>query len=485
MAQKVPERYEVYAPGWEDVIHIFPDAALAPRELRERKRRRAERIRKSPTPDVVRSAQEIMTWVDDVQDGLVTLSLATRVVTKYTGKIIPGARWIATGADALNVAGALEALGTGFPQDKRRMRDLIRRQPGSYRARLLRTARSRRVDVGLGELLQVAQTSDTLFGIGISLGAVMSAPIDSLFLTTTGGDLVFPNLTPDVQWDALERYYDATGGTGPLTEEEFDRLMRLPAPQRPDLRIPIPRLIPTLAEIGDLFGFEPDPVPTGELLDAAQTSLEAAALLQHEGQALAFEDHIAVTAAQHLGLQVLGTIHALRDWTNDALLKMRAPLPRHLTMDPSTSLALQRVGMDPQNPGQLPLPGAPSDATWGNVLQTIPRAASAALPHWLNEAPDPGAALFGAHLTWDVARRYLWALEGPDTAIEETLTPEALAVELLLNAELPPAIWRNPKALQAAHRSVTDTLRILDARRLDPGTLLAAATAALAAHPLP
>jgi len=479
------EPYQVSIPAWDDIIHIIPDEARSLEDRRDRRRRRAENLRRSPTPEIVQSTREILTWIDDIQDALVTLSLASRVLVKFTGRILPGARTVATLADALNVATLLDTTGLAFPADKRQMRDLLRRSPASYRARLLRTARTSRVNATLGELLQVLQTTDTLFGVGVSLGAYMAAPVDALFLTTTGGDIVFPCVTPDIDWSIYERAAADAAIYGPLSEAAFDELIKTANRPCTELRVPIPKLFPTLDEIRGAFPDDPLTITAADVLDAASDVLERTSALSWIGQDISFDDHLAILAAQHLALQVLGGITALRDWTPDALLKKTVPIQRHLTLKPHITTALLAAGADPTDPGRLPIPGAPADASWGDLELLLPSRAPAAAAHWRTLAPDQDHRAFADQLTSEVTRQYLWALEGPYSQKIETLTPEALAVELMVNAELPPAIWRNPPALQAAHRALTDTLRILDARRLDPPTLIAAANAALKIHPLP
>lgn len=70
--------FSVRLPGLDDTFHLVPDSALPDEDRTQRAQDRAIRLAASPTPEIVRGAQDILTRIDDVQDGLVTLSLVTR-----------------------------------------------------------------------------------------------------------------------------------------------------------------------------------------------------------------------------------------------------------------------------------------------------------------------------------------------------------------------------------------------------------------------
>ena len=200
--QQVP-RFEVILPGWSDIIHLSSDAALTPEERSIERQRRGASLARSPSPEIVRDLSAIGTAVDDIQDGLVTLSVLGRLSTKLIGKAIPGVGLITTAADAVNVFNVIypnAAIRAGVAASDRagavlsgRKRYLasksVKRALGidqgtslsTYARRLNETLKTGKVGFGLGEALQVAQTSDQLFGVGLSLGPIFGALQDSFF----------------------------------------------------------------------------------------------------------------------------------------------------------------------------------------------------------------------------------------------------------------------------------------------------------------
>ena len=202
-AGQLAPRYEVILPGWSDVIHVASEATLTPEERSVDRQRRGASLSRSPTPEVVANFAKIGQAIDDIQDGLVTLSVAGRLAVKLRGRAIPGVGAITTAADALNflnifypsatVGAAVGAAGRAGAVLSGRRRYLasksVKRALGlnssehlsTYLRRLNETIKTGRVGFGLGEALQVLQTSDSLFGFGVSLGPIFGGLQDTFF----------------------------------------------------------------------------------------------------------------------------------------------------------------------------------------------------------------------------------------------------------------------------------------------------------------
>jgi hypothetical protein len=191
--------FKVRLPGWDDVIHWAPKLARDPADYaRDLARMRAE-LAASPTPDVVRDFAKIGQEIDNVQDALVTLSVLGRVAVATTGRMIPGLGWIATAADVLNMLNLFYPPGVIGGKRWRARREAKRRMSlassltgGTYKQRLLETFKTGKVGLGVGEVLQILQTTDQYFGVGLSLGPIFGASSDALFGLARGVEFEVP-----------------------------------------------------------------------------------------------------------------------------------------------------------------------------------------------------------------------------------------------------------------------------------------------------
>lgn len=243
-----PGRLEVILPGWEDIIHIVPEASVSKVRQEERRRRRVASLSRSPTPNVAQNFAKIAQQIDNVQDALVTLSVAGRVATKIAGRAIPGVGQVAAAADVLNVinvfyprnivggaVGAIRRTGRKISgrskyfaskKVKRDMASLAGLQTGTYSQRLKSTLKSGKVGFGWGEALQILQTSDELVGVGLSLGPIFGAMIDTFFGLLRGAryDLSGPlGLTlPPLSAESLEAMKRNAPGEYDLYRQRFD-----------------------------------------------------------------------------------------------------------------------------------------------------------------------------------------------------------------------------------------------------------------------
>lgn len=200
-AQSGPLRPEflVEAPRWQDVFIFNNNAIFDQRSNQERLLDYQESILRSPTPPNVREVQEILTTLDDLQDEAATLATALMLVQKLGGRAIPGIGQVATAADALNLLQALAgpASGTQLPsrrsrrpgrQAKRLAKDKGVSSAKGYRWRLDNLARTGRLNVGVGDVLQGLQATESLAGVGIQIGGIMGSLTDAVFGALRGAE---------------------------------------------------------------------------------------------------------------------------------------------------------------------------------------------------------------------------------------------------------------------------------------------------------
>lgn len=174
--------FEITIPEWDDVIHIVPERFRPEAERRARKRRLINRLKNSPTPEIVQRVGQIMGVVDDVEDMVSTaLVLAKPLILKLGPRAIPIVGWILTARD---IAEAFLAVSSVIPRGragKNRFTDFLHNTSLRSGARLRRTNRYLRSRPGAGAVLEGLQSLDTLTGVGLSLGPIMGTSEDVLF----------------------------------------------------------------------------------------------------------------------------------------------------------------------------------------------------------------------------------------------------------------------------------------------------------------
>jgi len=210
-AKYVAEKgYTITVPSLEDIIHIgtvepmsdfekdawkrkefnkLSDERVA--ELRKDKQKKRDRYKamlSSPTPSILKNAGAILTSLDDCQDALTTLSVVGKLAIHFAPRIIGKALlgpigWIMTAADCINLVMTLGRLFTA-PMMGKRAGDLATGDnPFSKKASVKRAARLSKPFPTKGNLIEVAQTTDQIFGVGLCLGPIVGFVED----VVTGG----------------------------------------------------------------------------------------------------------------------------------------------------------------------------------------------------------------------------------------------------------------------------------------------------------
>jgi len=177
--------YYIRIPKLEDMIHWKPQLLKSLEEVKAEKRQGLMNILASPAPEWARMYSTIMTWMDNIQDaGSVVypgFSMLLRWAPKVFGKVLPIMGWIMLGTDLLNMAIAVGRLPMTGMGGKRLICDYFRQNPFTKKAQWLRKERIKNYKPGVADLIQVAQTTDNITGVGLSLGPLMGFIQDAIF----------------------------------------------------------------------------------------------------------------------------------------------------------------------------------------------------------------------------------------------------------------------------------------------------------------
>ena len=196
----------VNVPGFSDVIHIIPQATISAEERAahlwaikrglpsplspaqvfalQYKKFRFVRALATATPDWMKNFGAVATVLDNVEDALVTVAvlgrLAVKAAPKLLGRVIPGLGWLLIGSDILNLANLITWAGFASMDGKRSIEALAERNPFHAKAAARRTLKLDRAIPTFGEILEVLQTTDQLFGVGLCLGGLMGMITDAV-----------------------------------------------------------------------------------------------------------------------------------------------------------------------------------------------------------------------------------------------------------------------------------------------------------------
>jgi len=155
-------------------------------QIKAEKKERFLRMLSSPTPQVVNNFGAIMCSLDDAQDALTTLSVIGRIAIKFAPRILAKSflgpvGWILTAADIINLVMEVGRLGLTPKVAKRKKDGVTEKNPFTKKAKIGRAKKLMKAMPTKGNLIEVAQTTDSIFGIGICLGPIVGAINDIAF----------------------------------------------------------------------------------------------------------------------------------------------------------------------------------------------------------------------------------------------------------------------------------------------------------------
>jgi hypothetical protein len=437
---RITETFTVTLPGLDDTYHLIPETARPEAERRARAAARAERIQASPTPEIVRGVQDILTRIDDVQDGLVTLSLITRLVASRNPTLAPVAKVMAVGADVLNLGRFAQTAGLLGGTHKGGLYRALAASPRTYSSRLRRTLRTGRLNPTWGEALQVLQTTDQLFGVGLSLGAVMGAATDLAFLGLRGGTLEIPTETLLEAATLAPSFLAASPWTKAISLTAGFALSALNRADLPTLTISIPGILPIAEEYLGTLTTPVSTISSMQAIESAENILEITPLLDMLEQELSIEDHFSITMARYMAIATLAPLAMAHP--AGLLVREKIPLPVRARFPAATSTrsALKSTMSGSSIVPALPLPGSPLELTAGEIPAALRSAHAPGPLAWTLSAPYDPRSIYAASLAGEACNLLALALEGPGIITRPEYLPEArqAAIAIETGQPLPP-----------------------------------------------
>lgn len=159
------------------------------------------RMMGSPTPTWINNIGTTMTLLDDINDASGTLSVlcrtAAHLLPKTVAKAFMGpAGWALLAADIANVAMTVMRAPISVVGAKNDLSKASTTNPFCKEARVTRSKRLKRIKPSKGEIIEGLQTTNNVFGIGLSLGPILGAVIEAV----TGPYRVLTGKKVQVKW---------------------------------------------------------------------------------------------------------------------------------------------------------------------------------------------------------------------------------------------------------------------------------------------
>lgn len=196
------------------------------------------RMMSSPNPRWLNNIGTTMTFLDDINDTAGTLSVvarsAARLLPKAIGKLLMGpAGWALTLAEIVNIAMSIARSPLDRLTRKSHLADGYEMNPFSKEAKVRRSKRLKKLKPSKGEVIELLQTTNNIFGVGLSLGPLVGAFLESI----TGPVRVLQGKKVRVKWpwpklqtyekEAMRGLYGArclTWGHDELSEEDHTKI---------------------------------------------------------------------------------------------------------------------------------------------------------------------------------------------------------------------------------------------------------------------
>jgi len=215
--------YTMNIPGFFDIVKIGIDKPPTAEELHYYKRKdmtelspiRYEEIKDhmakkkesflrmmgSPTPTWINNIGTTMTLLDNVNDAAGTLAVMARtaaiMLPKTLAKVFAGpAGWLLLAADIANVAMSVMRSPISAVSAKGDLSKASMTNPFCKEAKANRATKLKRLKPSKGEIIEALQTTEQVFGIGLSLGPIVGAMIEAF----TGPYRVLTGKKVNVKW---------------------------------------------------------------------------------------------------------------------------------------------------------------------------------------------------------------------------------------------------------------------------------------------
>jgi hypothetical protein len=138
----------------------------------------------SPTPKWMQNFAAIQNSLDDAEDALVTTAVLGRWAAKLSprllGRAVPYLGWVLLGSDIINLTNLFTWMRFAGNPTSCKNNDLANKNPFHHKAALARAKKLTRKWTTVGEMLEILQTTDQVFGVGLSLGGIVGAASDTI-----------------------------------------------------------------------------------------------------------------------------------------------------------------------------------------------------------------------------------------------------------------------------------------------------------------
>lgn len=417
------EKSVVHIPGMSDVIHLWPKSKPSEQEVEahrimtyksppaptyyenikyyeqrvaagtqlpsplsqdqldyiKEKRAKVQRMRESPTPEIVKSFGWLMTQFDDFGDAMTTaawggkgaLWLATKIGIKVASRAVPYLGWILLAkdiADTVNLFRMLKILGRSAKRMKWQSDGVNPFGKKAFASRLTKLAKKL---PGVPDWIEIAQTTDQLFGVGISFGPIVGLATDALFGVIKGSEWR-PKRTVQRSIDEIQAHGISAGSWIGTFGQEFNAAEHMEANA-------------AVAAGFDLWGFR------------------AARRLEYAMENKLFELEI-------------------------------SPAP---VTDPSTRVALEEEGIDPDRVEPWPVPGSPAKLTPIEMMQHIQKSAPDGLKHWLKPLSRDFRSLPAGEVIESIVMSGFEKIAGETLDWIESQTPEQRVYHRMMEGKCP------------------------------------------------
>ena len=473
---------EIIIPAWDDIIHIARDPVYTKEQIKYMEAivnrvdnlgvditstagtyglsvaettelldlGRAEAIRaqtaqekifdmfKSPTPALSKNLGVVMTAIDDVQDFTTTVGVFSRAL----GRVVPVFNELAVGAftvsEAMNRFNVINRLSGGEISQLCRLLREARNSShlGTVKADV--DKRMKRIMPSKGELLEVAQTTDTLFGLGVSLGPLVGLATDLIFGSAIGAPIRFKD------WEMSPSEIQAVTTIGGLLDisdagfgfalgEDFDRV------DTTGYKVLFTGVPPPKYSAAEILSQETPTQADLRLALVEGLSLnESAAILVANGKDLPGDDYLRSLIAlidSNLTVRKEEVKKALKSlW--EAIWPYAAK-PKKKTKT-ETRLLMQSLGIDPYGPSDWPIEGLGSAALPGLIQERFEIAANESLAFWRKKFGKSSEGLFLDACVKEIGTHAAVMFAVDDGVITESLTPELLIYINALESHLNP-----------------------------------------------
>lgn len=371
--------YVIKIPEISDIIHLKPNLLKSPEEIRAEKIKGLNQILASPAPEWVRKYSTAMTFLDDVQDATSVIypaiAMLSRVLPKVMNRILPVLGWLMLAGDLLNLAIGIGRLPMAGMGGKRLNCKFLNQNPFGKMARLQRAGLLRNYKPGIADLLQVAQTTDNIIGVGLSLGPLVGLIQDAI----TGA------------------YRYATG--------EKVRIMH---------------------EVPDMFEHE----------HGARNAIKASAMINTRGQEFSEEIHFWSFIMSSLGGRIYYPYAYEAEITTAVEDPMSIMIPAPYPKDPMTIEVIKNMGLDPLDGYGWPINGEP-EISLGDLADYLSENTQASISGYWNRHGNDWYGLTAAVFMDQTLPLALKAFD-PDSEIELDDSPMAKVVYTMLKAPLLP-----------------------------------------------